>query len=88
MTSRYHGRLDDLTLYSSDFINSLDYAGIVVFIMGSFIPPLYYAFYCSRILKIVYMSLTCSLGVMCIIVSLWGKFKKSKYRIFRAGKWN
>ena len=34
------------------------------------------------------MSLTCSLGVMCIIVSLWGKFKKSKYRIFRAGKWN
>ncbi|CAH3144227.1 unnamed protein product [Porites lobata] len=71
--------------FPKDWQENLDYAGIVVFIMGSFIPPLYYAFYCSRILKIVYMSLTCSLGVMCIIVSLWGKFKKSKYRIFRAG---
>ena len=69
-----------------NFFNSLDYAGIVLFIMGSFIPPLYYAFYCSRVLKTVYMSLTCTLGATCITVSLWSKFNKPKYRILRAGE--
>ena len=54
--------------------------------MGSFVPPLYYGFYCSRILKIVYMSVICSLGIMCIIVSLWSKFNTPKYRLLRAGK--
>lgn len=54
-------------------------------IMGSFVPPLYYGFYCSRVLKIVYMSVICSLGIMCIIVSLWSKFNTPKYRVLRAG---
>ena len=65
----------------------LDYAGIAIFIMGSFIPPLYYGFYCSRVLKIVYMSMICSLGVICIIVSLWDKFSAPHYRLLRAGKY-
>lgn len=69
----------------SKIFRRLDYAGIVLFIMGSFIPPLYYAFYCSRVLKTVYMTLTCTLGATCIIVSLWSKFNKPKYRILRAG---
>ena len=34
------------------------------------------------------MTLTCSLGVMCIVVSLWSKFNQSKYRILRAGEFN
>ena len=57
-----------------------------MFIMGSFIPPLYYGFYCSRALKVLYMSMTCSLGVLCIIVPLWNKFNQPKYRIFRTGE--
>ena len=54
--------------------------------MGSFIPPLYYGFYCSRVLKIVYICLICSLGIICIIVSLWDKFNAPEYRLLRAGK--
>ena len=53
--------------------------------MGSFIPPLYYGFYCSRVLKIVYICLMCSLGILCIIVSLWDKFNAPEYRLLRAG---
>lgn len=69
----------------SKIFRRLDYAGIAIFIMGSFIPPLYYGFYCSRVLKIVYMSMICSLGVICIIVSLWDKFSAPHYRLLRAG---
>lgn len=64
----------------------LDYSGIALLIMGSFVPPLYYGFYCSRALKIAYMSVICSLGVMCTIVSLWSKFNTPKYRVLRAGR--
>lgn len=64
----------------------LDYSGIAIFIMGSFIPPLYYGFYCSRVLKVVYICLICSLGIICIIVSLWDKFNAPEYRLLRAGK--
>ncbi|XP_078355654.1 adiponectin receptor protein 2-like, partial [Oculina patagonica] len=63
----------------------LDYSGIAIFIMGSFIPPLYYGFYCSRVPKIVYICLICSLGIICITVSLWEKFNAPEYRLLRAG---
>lgn len=53
--------------------------------MGSSIPPLYYGFYCSRVLKIVYICLICSLGIICIIISLWEKFNAPEYRLLRAG---
>lgn len=68
------------------FFLRLDYSGIAIFIMGSFIPPLYYGFYCSRVLKIFYICLICSLGIICIIVSLWDKFNAPEYRLLRAGK--
>ena len=54
--------------------------------MGSFIPPLYYGFYCSRVLKIVYICMICSLGITCIVVSLWDKFNAPEYRLLRAGE--
>lgn len=69
----------------SKVFSRLDYSGIALLIMGSFIPPLYYGFYCSRVLKIVYMSIICTLGILCIIVSLWSKFNTPKYRVLRAG---
>ncbi|PFX18714.1 adiponectin receptor protein 1-like [Stylophora pistillata] len=69
----------------SKIFSRLDYSGIALLIMGSFIPPLYYGFYCSRILKIIYMSLILTLGILCIIVSLWSKFSTPKYRGLRAG---
>lgn len=69
----------------SKVFSRLDYSGIALLIMGSFVPPLYYGFYCSRTLKIAYMSVICSLGIMCIIVSLWSKFNTPKYRVLRAG---
>ncbi len=53
--------------------------------MGSFVPWLYYAFYCESIPKIGYLILIGILGIACIVVSLWDKFSEPQFRAIRAG---
>lgn len=65
--------------------SKLDYCGIALLIMGSFVPWLYYGFYCHFRPKVVYLSVVCALGVTSIMVSLWDKFSESTWRPFRAG---
>ena len=54
--------------------------------MGSFVPWLYYSFYCRVGPKIAYNALILVLGSTCIVVSMWDKFAEPKYRPVRAGK--
>ncbi len=63
----------------------IDYCGISVLTMGSFVPWLYYAFYCESWPKIIYLILAGSLGHACIVVSLWDKFSEPRFRAIRAG---
>ena len=65
----------------------LDYSGIAFLIVGSFIPYLYYGFYCMKTSRIVYMVTISTLGTLCIIISLWDKFSTPKFRPLRAGKY-
>ncbi|KAF5303323.1 hypothetical protein FQA39_LY10062 [Lamprigera yunnana] len=65
--------------------SKLDYCGIALLIMGSFVPWLYYGFYCHFKPKVVYLSGVCALGITSIMVSLWDKFSESAWRPFRAG---
>ncbi|CAI5449174.1 unnamed protein product [Caenorhabditis angaria] len=67
------------------FFCKLDYMGISLLIVGSFIPWIYYGFYCRREPKITYIAMVCVLGVGAIIVSLWDKFSETKFRPVRAG---
>lgn len=53
--------------------------------MGSFVPWLYYGFYCHTKPKMVYLCIVSALGITSIIVSLWDKFSDSTLRPFRAG---
>lgn len=62
----------------------LDYSGIALMIMGSFVPWIYYSFYCDSEPKVIYMSVICVLGVLCIVISQWDKFGTAKYRSTRA----
>nr|CAI5839209.1 unnamed protein product [Callosobruchus analis] len=64
--------------------SKLDYCGIALLTMGSFVPWLYYGFYCHFKPKVVYLSIVCALGITSIIVSLWDKFSESEWRPFRA----
>ncbi|XP_018328019.1 adiponectin receptor protein isoform X2 [Agrilus planipennis] len=64
--------------------SKLDYCGIALLIMGSFVPWLYYGFYCHFRPKVVYLSVVCVLGITSIMVSLWDKFSEPAWRPFRA----
>lgn len=65
--------------------SKLDYCGIAMLIMGSFVPWLYYGFYCQFQPKLIYLSVVICLGVSAIIVSLWDRFSEPRYRPLRAG---
>lgn len=59
--------------------------GISLLIIGSFIPWIYYGFYCRPEPKVSYIAMVVVLGIGAVIVSLWDKFSESKYRPIRAG---
>lgn len=65
--------------------SKLDYCGIAMLIMGSFVPWLYYGFYCDYQPKLIYLSVVVILGVTSIIVSFWERFGEPSYRPLRAG---
>ncbi|KMP07813.1 adiponectin receptor protein 1 [Coccidioides immitis RMSCC 2394] len=64
--------------------NACDYVGIVGLITGSFIPSIYYGFYCMPNLQILYWSMICALGLGCAIVSTIPRFRTPAWRPFRA----
>lgn len=81
---------NNFLIHHSYFLHSdrLDYCGIAVLIMLSFVPWLYYGFYCHLYSKLVYTSVVLILGLASIIVSLWDRFSEPALRPLRASKWN
>lgn len=65
--------------------SKLDYCGIAMLITGSFVPWLYYSFYCDYQPKVIYLLVVIALGIASITVSLWDKFSEPNYRPLRAG---
>lgn len=68
--------------YYFDF--RLDYSGITMLIVGSFVPWIYYGFYCRAVAMTIYISMITILGIMALIVSLWDKFAEPTFRPLRA----
>ena len=66
------------------FGNSLDYLGIVSLISGSFVPMVYYGFYCEPRLQKLYWGLMSLTGLACATVSLRPSFRTPQWRPFRA----
>lgn len=62
----------------------LDYSGIALLIMGSFVPWVYYTFYCSTQPRVVYLLTISVLGIGAIVFSQWDRFAKPEYRVVRA----
>jgi len=65
------------------FCGRLDYTGIAVLITGSFLPWVYYSFYCEAQIKQNYMIVIGVLGALCTAVSLLKSFALPKYRALR-----
>lgn len=66
------------------FCGRLDYTGIAVLITGSFLPWVYYSFYCQAMMKYIYMASMFTFGVICTYVSMAKTFQQPKYRTHRA----
>ncbi|KAM4067063.1 integral membrane protein [Hirsutella rhossiliensis] len=64
--------------------NKLDYTGIVALIMGSYVPALYYGFFCQPALLTVYLSVISLLGAGCAVVSWIETFRTPAWRPYRA----
>lgn len=65
--------------------SKLDYCGIALLTVGSFVPFLYYSFFCHPVAHMVYLVSIIILGTSCIVVSLFDKFATPAYRPLRAG---
>jgi adiponectin receptor len=61
----------------------LDYSGISLLIIGSFVPWLYYAFYCRVLAMSIYIGMIVVLGIAAVVISLWEKFAAPKFRPLR-----
>ncbi|KAG6021333.1 hypothetical protein E4U41_002523 [Claviceps citrina] len=84
MSATYHA-LTDHSQAVAKWGNKLDYTGIVALIVGSFVPTLYYGFFCRPVLMSRYLYLICALGAGCGIVSWVERFRTPKWRPYRAG---
>ncbi|OBT54733.1 hypothetical protein VE04_04979 [Pseudogymnoascus sp. 24MN13] len=84
MSATYHA-ISNHSHVVARFGNKLDYVGIVFLITGSFIPSIYYGFYCHPHLQQTYWTMICTLGLGCATVSIFEKFRTPAWRPYRAG---
>ncbi|KAK8916923.1 hypothetical protein KSP39_PZI023120 [Platanthera zijinensis] len=65
------------------FLWRLDYAGISIMIVSSFFPPVYYAFLCHPIPRLIYLSAVTALGSLTAVAILAPAFSSPHFRPFR-----
>ncbi|KAI0418884.1 mPR-like GPCR protein [Xylaria grammica] len=61
----------------------LDFVGIIVLIVGSFVSGIYVGFWCETTERKIYWSMSASLGVLSIVIMLAPCFQGPKWRTFR-----
>ncbi|EFY91687.1 hypothetical protein J3458_004915 [Metarhizium acridum] len=83
MSATFHALVDHSEAVAK-WGNKLDYTGIVALIVGSYVPALYYGFFCSPALMSAYLYLICTLGIGCAVVSWVERFRTPKWRVYRA----
>ncbi|RWW70602.1 hypothetical protein BHE74_00021705 [Ensete ventricosum] len=66
------------------FFWRLDYAGISLMIVTSFVPPIYYVFLCDPAARIAYLSIIATLGFLAILTLLAPALCAPRFRPFRA----
>ncbi|PGH17788.1 hypothetical protein AJ79_00929 [Helicocarpus griseus UAMH5409] len=84
MSATYH-TISNHSPAVARFGNALDYIGIVGLITGSFIPSVYYGFYCMPQYQELYWTMILLIGAGCAVVSVTPRFRTPAWRPFRAG---
>jgi len=63
----------------------LDYCAIIMLVVTSFCPWMYYIFYCDAVLRNTYLCMAATFGTISLIITLHNQFGQPKYRPLRAG---
>jgi adiponectin receptor len=84
MSATYH-TISNHSPFVARVGNAFDYVGIVGLIAGSFVPSVYYGFYCIPRLQVLYWTMISVIGIGCAAVSVIPRFRKPEWRPFRAG---
>ncbi|KAL9242222.1 hypothetical protein vseg_016243 [Gypsophila vaccaria] len=66
------------------FFWRLDYTGISIMIVCSFFAPVYYAFYCQPVWRLLYLTSITIFGILSIITLLAPALSSPRFRKFRA----
>lgn len=66
------------------FFWRLDYAGIALMIVSSFVAPIYYAFFCNPLASQIYLTSISLLGILVIITLLAPSLSAPQFRPLRA----
>lgn len=83
MSATYHA-ISNHSEEVAKFSNKLDYVGIVGLIAGSFVPSVYYGFWCSAAAQRTYWTMISTISLGCATVSVHPHFRTPKYRPMRA----
>ncbi|GAC96231.1 adiponectin receptor protein 1 [Pseudozyma hubeiensis SY62] len=73
------------SFHISKHFNKLDYVGIVVMIVGSFLPALHYGFYCHPHFQLAYSIGISTLGGLAMYTVLAPRYATPAYRPYRTG---
>jgi adiponectin receptor len=74
MSGTYH-TISNHSPMVARFGNKLDYVGIVFLITGSFIPSVFYGFYCHPHLQEFYWTMVCSVSTLSLTISAQKPFR-------------
>ena len=66
------------------FTGKMDYVGITLMIVGSYVPWVYFSFYCHFLYRAVYLTSIVVLAAVCVVLSSYKKFGTPEYRTIRA----
>ena len=63
----------------------MDYCGIIILIVASFVPWLHFAFYRDLVIQIAYLIAVGLFGAVCSSVVIRDEFSQPRYRTMRFG---
>ncbi|ESS67804.1 hypothetical protein TCDM_03525 [Trypanosoma cruzi Dm28c] len=82
-SSIYHLFLGHENSLLSSLMEQLDYYGISVLIVASFLPPLYIGFYCEPLFQALYMGCACFFGGLCLAMAALPSLRDAKFHWLR-----
>ncbi|KAH9577953.1 AdipoR/hemolysin-III-related [Trypanosoma melophagium] len=82
-SSIYHLFLSHENTTLSFLTQQMDYYGISILIVTSFIPPLYIGFYCEPFFQVLYITAICVCGLGSLTVLSWPSFIKTSHCYLR-----